>query len=177
MSGVSDASDQLRRLFRKHAAGVGLITAGHEGEPVGLLVTSLVSVSLTPPLVSFNVSRASSSWPALAAADYVGVHVLDAGQEDLAVRFTGPAADRFLPPTVWRFGPEQVPVVDGAVAWALARVDQRVPAGDHVIMVAELLSAAARDDGSPLLHHDGEYHRAVPTTEWASSVNGSRRAG
>jgi flavin reductase (DIM6/NTAB) family NADH-FMN oxidoreductase RutF len=174
---VSDASDQLRRLFRKQAAGVGLITCSADGEPVGLLVTSLVSVSLTPPLISFNVSRASSSWPALAAAPYLGVHVLDADQEELAVRFTGPAAARFLPPTSWRFGPEQVPVVDGAAAWALARVDQRVPAGDHVIVVAELLSAAARDDGTPLLHHDGEYHRAVPTSEWASYVNRSRRAG
>jgi flavin reductase (DIM6/NTAB) family NADH-FMN oxidoreductase RutF len=177
VTAVSDASDQLRRLFRKHAAGVGLITAGHDGEPVGLLVTSLVSVSINPPLISFNVSRGSSSWPALAQAEYVGVHVLDAGQEELAVRFAGPAAARFLPPTGWRFGPEQVPVVDGAAAWALARVDQRVPAGDHVIVVAELVSAAAREDATPLLHHDGEYHRPVPTTEWATYVNRSRRAG
>ncbi len=177
MSGVSESSEQLRRLFRKHAAGVGLITAAYEGEPVGLLVTSLVSVSLTPPLISFNVSRTSSSWPALEAADYLGVHVLDAGQEELAARFTGPAAARFLPPTSWRFGPEHVPVVDGAAAWALVRVERRVPAGDHTIFVAELLTASARDDATPLLHHDGEYHRAVPTSEWASYLSGSRRAG
>ncbi|HST82152.1 MAG TPA: flavin reductase family protein [Kineosporiaceae bacterium] len=158
--------DGLRRIFRRHAAAVAVVTTTHRGAPVGLLVTSLASVSATPPLVSFNVARSSSSWPALAQAEHIGVHVLEAGQEELAVRFASKGADRFAAPTTWWSGPHRTPVIHGAAAWAVAEVEQQVPAGDHVIVVARLLWANARDEADPLVHHDGQYRQvsgaAVP---------------
>jgi flavin reductase (DIM6/NTAB) family NADH-FMN oxidoreductase RutF len=155
--------DHLRRMFRRHAAAVAVMTTMHHGSPVGLLVTSLASVSASPPLISFNVARTSSSWPALAAAEHIGVHVLGADQEGLAGRFARKGADRFGAPTVWRFGPHDIPVIDGVAAWAVAAVEQRLAAGDHVIVVARLLHADASDEVDPLLHHDGEYRRVTPS--------------
>ncbi len=151
--------DQLRQLFRRHAAAVVVVTATHHGRPVGLLVTSLASVSAAPPLVSFNVARTSSSWPALQVAEHVGLHVLEAGQDELATRFARSGADRFAAPTSWRPGSYQVPVIDGTDAWSVAEIERRVPAGDHVIVVARLLHADAHEGASPLVHHDGAYHR------------------
>jgi flavin reductase (DIM6/NTAB) family NADH-FMN oxidoreductase RutF len=168
LHGESEAgSDGLRRVFRRHAAAVAVVTASHHGDPVGLLVTSLASVSATPPLISFNVALSSSSWPALQEAEHVGIHVLDADQEELATRFARKGADRFSAPTSWQPGPHDAPVLDGAAAWGVAQIEQRVPAGDHVIVVARLLHAGTRDGAPPLLHHDGEYRR----------VTGSRVSG
>jgi flavin reductase (DIM6/NTAB) family NADH-FMN oxidoreductase RutF len=155
-------ADDLRRFFRRHAAAVVVVTAAHQGDPVGLLVSSLASVSASPPLVSFNVSLVSSSWPALRVAEEIGVHVLGADQVELADRFARKGADRFSAPTSWRAGLHGVPVIEGTAAWSIARIEQRVPAGDHVIVVARLLQSDARDDVPPLVHHDGGYHRAVP---------------
>ncbi len=149
--------EELRRMFRRHAAAAAVITATHRGSPVGLLATSLASVSAEPPLVSFNVSRASSSWPALAVAEHVGIHVLDGEQEDLAVRFARKGADRFSAPTSWHRGAHDVPLLDGVAAWAVAGVEHRFDAGDHVIVVARLLHAGAREEAGPLLHHDGAW--------------------
>ena len=156
-------ADQLRRLFRRHAAAVAVITASHRGAPVGLVVTSLVSVSATPPLVSFNVALTSSSWPGLRACEHVGLHLLAHDQEELAVRFARTGAERFTPATRWSIGPHRVPLIEDVAARSLARVEQRVPAGDHVIVVARLLDVSTRDELAPLLYHDGRYHRVAPT--------------
>jgi flavin reductase (DIM6/NTAB) family NADH-FMN oxidoreductase RutF len=154
--------DDLRRLFRRHAAAIAVITTTHDESPVGLLVTSLASVSAQPPLISFNVSRGSSSWPALSEAQHIGVHVLAAGQEDLADRFARKGTDRFAAPTSWRLGPHQVPLIGGCAAVSVAVVEQRVPVGDHVIVVARLLQVDAEEGASPLVHHEGAYHAVKP---------------
>src|ERR1700678_4246298 len=46
--------DTFRAAMRHHAKGVAVITAGAE-HPVGFCATSLASVSLEPPVVSFTV--------------------------------------------------------------------------------------------------------------------------
>jgi flavin reductase (DIM6/NTAB) family NADH-FMN oxidoreductase RutF len=108
------------------------------------------------------VALTSSSWPALNEAVHIGLHVLEADQEELANRFARKGADRFSTPTSWRPGPYQVPLLDGCAAWSVAAIEQRIPAGDHVIVVARLLHADARDEAAPLVHHDGAYHRVAP---------------
>jgi flavin reductase (DIM6/NTAB) family NADH-FMN oxidoreductase RutF len=155
--------DDLRRIFRRHAAAVAVVTTSWLGQPVGLLVTSLASVSADPPLISFNVARTSSSWPALEEAAHVGVHVLDSQQESLANRFARKGADRFSAPTSWRAGVHGIPVLDGVAAWAVATVEHRFDAGNHVIVVARLLQADAQDESRPLVHHDGEYGQVTST--------------
>jgi flavin reductase (DIM6/NTAB) family NADH-FMN oxidoreductase RutF len=163
--------DDLRRLFRRHAAAVAVITTSHQGVPVGLLVTSLASVSATPPLISFNVSRTSSSWPALQACEHIGLHVLAHDQEELAGRFARKGADRFNAETRWHTGPFRVPLIDDVAARSVAVIEQRLEAGDHVIVVARLLDVSTRDELAPLLHHDGSYHRTVPTAPGGSRLS------
>jgi flavin reductase (DIM6/NTAB) family NADH-FMN oxidoreductase RutF len=175
-------ADDLRRVFRRHAAAVAVVTATFDGAPVGLLVTSLASVSATPPLVSFNVSLGSSSRPALEVAEHLGVHVLAAHQDRLADLFATKGADRFAAPTSWAPGPHGVPLLAGCAATAVAAVEQRIPAGDHVIVVARLLTAATSDDEPPLVHHDGGYlspghHRPRPRLAVVRDDDYGPRAG
>ncbi|WP_455771814.1 flavin reductase family protein, partial [Streptomyces mutabilis] len=115
-------ADLLRSVFRRHAAGVAVITARGDAGPVGFTATSLTSVSTEPPLLSFGIGTGSSSWPTVCEAEYVGVHVLGEHQQDLATTFARSGADRFAAPTAWREGPEGVPVLDGVLAWLVCRV-------------------------------------------------------
>ncbi|MGW0582255.1 flavin reductase family protein, partial [Streptomyces sp. NPDC002920] len=66
----------LRSVFRRHAAGVAVITAAGASGPVGFTATSLTSVSAEPPMLSFGVGTGASSWPAISGAEHVGVHLL-----------------------------------------------------------------------------------------------------
>ncbi|GGT96919.1 flavin reductase family protein [Streptomyces coeruleorubidus] len=151
--------DLLRSVFRRHAAGVAVITAHGDAGPVGFTATSLASVSAEPPMLSFGVGTGSSSWPAIAAADHVGVHILGEHQQELAATFARSGADRFAPPTAWREGPEGVPVLDGVLAWLVGRVVTRVPAGDHRIVIAEVVLGDPTGTGRPLLYHQGRFNR------------------
>ncbi|MFI2760777.1 flavin reductase family protein [Streptomyces echinatus] len=150
--------DLLRSTFRRHAAGVAVITARGASGPVGFTATSLTSVSADPPLVSFGIGTGASSWPAVAEADHVGVHILGEHQSDLAATFARSGADRFGAATAWRDGPEGVPVLDDVLAWLVCRIVGRVPAGDHRIVLAEVVVGDPSGAGRPLLYHQGRFH-------------------
>ena len=153
--------DLFRGLLRRHAAGVVVVTVPGE-RPAGFTATSFTSVSLRPPLVSFCLARSASSWPAVAGATHVGVHVLDHGQSELATTFATSGIDRFAAPTAWRPGPFGVPLLDGVHAVLLCRIADRLPAGDHAIVLAEPVDGHFGPDASrPLVYHDGRYTRAA----------------
>jgi len=147
----------FRAVLRRQAASVAIITV-NAGQPVGFTATSFASVSADPPLVSFNLDRGSSSWPAVATADHVAVHLLGHGQEELARRFAASGTDRFAG-TPWHLGPHGVPLLDGVPAWLVARVVRQIPAGDHAIVLAEPLAGEHVDEPhAPLVYHMGRYH-------------------
>ncbi|WP_338693659.1 flavin reductase family protein [Streptomyces sp. Q6] len=147
----------LRSVFRQHAAGVAVITAAGQA-PVGFTATSLTSVSAEPPVISFGIGLGASSWPTVAEADHVGVHILGEHQADLAGTFAKSGADRFGAPTRWFEGPEGVPILDGVLAWLVCRVIARVPAGDHRIVLAEAVCGDPAGAGRPLLYHQGRFN-------------------
>ncbi len=162
--GTAAAAHDLRGVFRRWAAGVAVVTADAAQGPVGFTATSLASVSAQPPLVSFNVSVRSSCWPAIAAADHVGVSLLGEHQQDVATRFATPRIDRFGP-TAWVRGPHGAPLLEDVAAWLVAAVEQRVEAGDHVIVVARVLaSGTGPETVGPLVHHDGRFSRLSDRT-------------
>nr|WSW71650.1 flavin reductase family protein [Streptomyces sp. NBC_00995] len=148
--------DLLRSVFRQHAAGVAVITAAGD-RPVGFTATSLNSVAADPPLISFGVGTSSSSWPVVAEAGHVGVHILGEHQRELAATFARSGADRFGPSTDWRRGPEGVPVLDGVLAWLVCRVVARIPAGDHRIVIAQAVVGDPAGGGRPLVYHQGRF--------------------
>jgi flavin reductase (DIM6/NTAB) family NADH-FMN oxidoreductase RutF len=151
--------DRFRVLLRRQAASVAVVTA--EGvPPVGFTATSFTSVSLRPPLVSFCLDRSSSSWPTVACAGHVAVHLLGVDQRDIARTFATSGIDRFAAPTRWRPGAHDVPVLDGALAVLVCRVVERVHAGDHAIVLAEPV-LGEHQEGLPLLYHMGRYLKAA----------------
>ncbi|MGW3251473.1 flavin reductase family protein [Streptomyces fungicidicus] len=151
--------DLLRSVFRRHAAGVAVITARGRRGPVGFTATSLASVSAEPPMLSFAVGTGSSSWQAIATGEHVGVHVLGEHQQELAATFARSGADRFGEDTAWRDGPAGVPVLEDVPAWMVCKVVARVPAGDHRLVVAEVLLGDPTGHGRPLLYHQGRFNR------------------
>jgi flavin reductase (DIM6/NTAB) family NADH-FMN oxidoreductase RutF len=154
-------ADLFRSLLRHQASTVTVVTAPGT-PPAGFTATSFTSVSLQPPLVSFCLDRTASSWPTVAVADHVAVHLLSHRQQDLARTFATSGIDRFAPPTAWRPGPHGVPLLDGTLAWLVCRVVDRVPAGDHVVVLAQPLLAEYGGQDSPLLYHQGRYACLAP---------------
>lgn len=158
-AGVPDTGPELlRAAFRRHAASVAVITAMSGDRPVGFTATSLTSVAAEPPLLSFGIGTESSSWPVIAETTHVGVHMLGEHQSELAATFARSGADRFAPPTRWRVGPWGVPLLDGAPVWLACQVVARVPAGDHRVVLAQVVAGDPAGPGRPLLYHQGRFN-------------------
>ncbi|GAB3174022.1 flavin reductase (DIM6/NTAB) family NADH-FMN oxidoreductase RutF [Micromonospora palomenae] len=167
--------DLFRGLLRRQASTVTVVTAvargtdpaclGGIGAPLraGFTATSFTSVSLDPPLVSFCLGVASSSWPVLARAEHVAVHLLAADQSEAARIFATSGIDRFAAYRGWTPGPFGLPLLDGVLGRLLCRVVHRVPAGDHTVVIAEPLTLAAGADAEPLVYHRGGYTSTAAT--------------
>ncbi|KND37423.1 flavin reductase [Streptomyces sp. Root63] len=152
------APDRFKQVFRRYPAGVVVVTADSGRGPVGFTATSLTSLSLDPPLVSYGIGVAASSWPHVEAAASTVVNFLGADQESLARTFATSGIDRFAAPTAWRRLPEGEPVLDGVAGWLRLETERIVPAGDHRIVIARVTESWLDEERAPLLFHDGAYH-------------------
>ena len=132
----------FRQVFRRHAAGVAVVTTDAGRGAAGVTVTSLASLSAEPPLLSFSISAAASAWPHLRDAGTAVVHLLGAGHTELARTFATSSIDRFGAPTRWRRLPTGEPVLDGAAAWLRIAIEHRHPAGGSHLVIGRPLPPA-----------------------------------
>ncbi|MCB5280624.1 Flavin-dependent monooxygenase, reductase subunit HsaB [Arthrobacter sp. ES1] len=150
----------FKEMFRRHAAGVAIITANFNGVPFGFTATSVASLSAKPPRFTFNMARTSSSWPAVANAKYIGVHMLGLENQALADRFAR-TRDRFEGDH-WVPGPHEVPVLKDVAGWLIGKVQMRLSFENNAVVVVEVVGGEVGADGAPLLYHSGSYGQPVP---------------
>ena len=127
----------FRDALARFATGVAFVTAAPDGEPVGLIVNTLTSVSLQPPLVSFSPARSSLTWTRMRRAGRFGVSVLGRQHERFAKRSTRPGADRFAG-LDWKLGLGGAPLVTDALATIECETVAEHPAGDHWIVIGQV---------------------------------------
>ncbi|WP_232839922.1 MULTISPECIES: flavin reductase family protein [Nocardia] len=160
---------EYRAALRRHPAGVTIVTLNSRGRPVGFTATSFASLSLDPPLVSFNITCTSSSIGALEVAESVVIHLLGAHQSPLAQRFSRSADERFADESLWSPLDTGEPVLHGTPTWIHGRVHQLIPAGDSVLVICRVVRVHWDEDGAglhaPLLYHKGGYAAAMPLHE------------
>jgi 3-hydroxy-9,10-secoandrosta-1,3,5(10)-triene-9,17-dione monooxygenase reductase component len=151
--------DAFRRALGQFPTGVTIATAFAKGRPVGMTANSFSSVSLAPPLVLWCVAKGAPSYPAFVGADAFAIHFLDAGHQELALRFAGRSerADKFADLTFVR-GATGAPILDGIAPIFECRVWARYDGGDHTILVGEVVHFIAKPH-DPLLFHSGELRR------------------
>ncbi|WTF78286.1 flavin reductase family protein [Streptomyces sp. NBC_01594] len=167
--GVSN--DEFRGALARLAAGVVLITAQEppldengRGEDVGMTATAFMSVSLDPPLVLVSLRNGSRMDDLLDEQPVWAVSVLSESQRQIAGRFAmkGRISDRLLFQDIpyVRGEVSSAPLIGGALATLECRTEQRVPAGDHTLVIGRVLSAALPSaDGGPLTYFQGRYRQ------------------
>ncbi len=138
------------------ATGVAFVTAAPDGKPAGLIVNSLTSVSLEPPLVAFCPARSSLTWQRMRRTGRFGVNVLARQHEDFARRATPAGADRFAG-IEWEPGRGGVPLLSGALATLDCEIVAEHAAGDHWIVVGRVDGLHRRQAGQPLVFFDGAF--------------------
>lgn len=148
----------VREAMTHWPTGMAVVTtADRDGWWWGFTASSVTQVSERPPLVAVGLERDAHSRPVFTAADAFAVHVLREGQEDLAERFGGDAANDFGDMSV-ECGLEDVPLLTDVAMRLECRPVDTVPAGDHVLLIGEVIRArmGPRD---PLVYLDHGFRR------------------
>jgi flavin reductase ActVB len=143
-------------LFREAMAslcsGVAVITARRpDGDPCGLVATSVSSFSAAPPSVLVSVDHASRCHTPLVEGDTFGVHVLAADQESLAHVFAGRGEDKFAG-IDWSWD-DGVARIAGALSYLRCRRSALFELYDHSLVVGDVTDGAV-GAGDPLVWMD-----------------------
>lgn len=140
---MASQSETFRTVFRHHPAGVVLITATVDDEPVGLVVSSLSSLAVDPLGVSFSLAKHSGRPGKMLRADSYLIHFLSEDQVDTAREFAATDGRHFTPEQGWTTASTGEPLLPSAPAVFRARTVETVPFGDATLVAAEVLSASA----------------------------------
>jgi flavin reductase (DIM6/NTAB) family NADH-FMN oxidoreductase RutF len=152
------SSEEFRRACGRFATGVAIASVTDpQGTPHGLTVTSFTSVSLDPPLILICLGHEASSIDVFRTASHFAINILGENQRDLSTRFARKGHDRFHG-LEWRRGEYGAPLLEGVLAEIECALHRLVPAGDHDILIGEMLRARVHH-GEPLVHYAGRYGR------------------
>jgi 3-hydroxy-9,10-secoandrosta-1,3,5(10)-triene-9,17-dione monooxygenase reductase component len=157
-----DPEQAFRRAMGAYATGVTVVTAQGEGGALsGMTVNSLTSVSLQPRLVLWCLGDRSARYAPFAAADTWGVTVLGADSEALARRFAKSPAQDVEPEEMEALA--GVNVLRGGLAQLACRTHHKTQAGDHLIIIGEVLDVRVRPGAALTFFRGGYGSIAGPT--------------
>jgi flavin reductase (DIM6/NTAB) family NADH-FMN oxidoreductase RutF len=155
-------ADQFAAALRQYAAGVCLLTVQDDIDDVGTTVSSVMSVSVTPPLVAVGLTAGGYPVEVLEEVGRCGLTVLGAQHAIVASRFASagrPSARHLLESVPWtRAAGSGAILLDDGVAALDCRLDRLVPAGDHVLALLEVTDVPVLDESArPLLRLRGRF--------------------
>lgn len=148
---------EFRDALGRFATGVALVTAALEDGPTGLIVNSLTSVSVEPPLVLFCASRSSVTWSRMRRADRFAVNVLGRDLEAFVARAAAPGSDRFAG-VAWTPGRGGAPLLTHALASLECETVAEHPGGDHWIVIGRVDDLHVSSTVEPLIFFQGDFH-------------------
>ncbi len=148
-------------LRRRWVSGVAIVTVlDAEGGFRGVSVSSVVIVSIEPPIVAVALSADGSVHRRFELGTAFTVNVLDRSQTFLAERFAGraPVPDATFTGVPHRVHATGLPVIEDALGWCVAAVTRVIPAGDHVLILGAIGDGAMTDDtDDPLVTYEGRF--------------------
>lgn len=156
---VVATGEALREALRAVPSPIVVVTVWTNEGPRGATIGSFASVSLDPPLVSFNVTHGTRLHDALAETDALAVHFLAADQAEIATHFAIPDLDgtRQLEPFDHQVDDGHPPLLENVLSTLLCTTRARVEAGDHTVLIAAVDTIRPGREAQPLLYYEQSY--------------------
>lgn len=152
---MTDSKENIGRAIGRLTSGVYVLTCKFQGQPEGILMTWVGQAAFEPPLISLAVKGGRPILDHLVPDTQFVLNVLAKGNKDIFKNFARPNvppeerfADLSLLPENG-FGP----VFSAALAYMNCRVSKSVEAGDHYLVLAEVVGGEILDaEAEPMTH-------------------------
>jgi flavin reductase (DIM6/NTAB) family NADH-FMN oxidoreductase RutF len=153
------SASEFRQAMGEFATGVTVVTSiADDGEPVGTTASAVTSLSLDPPLVLVCLDRESVTLRAIRSRGSFVVNVLAAPQQHLSANFARRGLAAAWEGVRHRTGPTGSPRLHGVLAALECTVENRLPGGDHEIVIGRVQDVEIGDENAaPLLYFRGSY--------------------
>ncbi|HIT75221.1 MAG TPA: flavin reductase family protein [Candidatus Avipropionibacterium avicola] len=159
---------QLRSVFREFVSGITVVTTAVGHTQHAMTANAFCSISLEPALVMVSVARSARFHAAITqpGSRGWGVSILAADQAALAAHFARSGRDLATQfDTVDHELGERTgaALLVGSQAWLECRTHDLTEAGDHTIVIGEVLAGGVNSAaGLPLTYHRGGYALPLP---------------
>ena len=154
---MDSRKQQFRSLMGRFVTGVTVVAVRHGGEVGAMTANAVTAVSLEPLLLLVCFRSHSRLLPCLLEAGAFSVNVLSSAQLDISRHYGGQAKGDC--PARWRLDLAAAPVLEGANATFVCRVDSSHSAGDHTVVYGAVDNMLAASPAAPaLVYAGGRYH-------------------
>lgn len=153
--------DIYRSLIGRFATGVTVVTTNVGGRLHGMTANAVCSLSLDPLQLLVCVDRATNCCIQMQGAAAFGISILAADQEEISNVFaqSREPTESSLLGVEYRLGRLGAPLIENALAHLECRIAERVPGGDHIIVIGDVVAGEVVRDAEPLLFYGGRYAR------------------
>jgi len=133
-------NNPVKRLFMTLTQGVYIVGVGEGGLHNAFTASSVMQASMQPPMLALAVNPRNASYPLLIAGGIFSVTVLRSDQRELADLFGNHSGrdTAKLDRVTWHSAPSGAPVLDAGLSYFDCLLVSKIPAGDHVVALAEV---------------------------------------
>ncbi|SJM96396.1 flavin reductase family protein [Crenothrix polyspora] len=157
---MATSADDFKQALQLWASGVAIVTTQSEQYGVrGMTVTAFSSVSAQPPQILVCINQSADTGENINASGLFAVNILNANQQDDSNNFSGGnnQEQRFAN-AHWEMGQFGTPLLTDSIMSLECKVVEKVAAGTHWVIIAEVQAAISRT-GEPLLYYRGAYRQ------------------
>lgn len=134
--------------------GLYVVTVRSDGEEHGMTANWVTQASFDPPMIAVSIENSSTTIGLIRDAHHFAISLLTTAQRELAGKLgrTSDQAPQKLKGVKTKPAPTaQTPVLTEAVGWVECRAVATLPAGDHTLVLGEILAAGVENgDAVPL---------------------------
>jgi flavin reductase (DIM6/NTAB) family NADH-FMN oxidoreductase RutF len=135
-------------------SGLFILTAERGGQETGMLASWIQQCSFEPPQVTVAIQNSRTLIEWLKQGDKFTINILDEGQTDMIGHFGrgySPGEPAFEGLDI-QSRPEFGPLLNEALAHLDCQVMGRLTAGDHDVVVAQIISGNVSNESRPMVH-------------------------
>jgi flavin reductase (DIM6/NTAB) family NADH-FMN oxidoreductase RutF len=146
----------FRSVMGSFPTGVTVVTTtSGDGDPVGMTVNAITSVSLDPPQLLICLAKSRYTAAAIRLNGAFVVNFLGEDQKGIASTFASNIATKFNEVSTHK-GRLGIPMISDSLALAECEVRDVIDANDHMIFIGEVVGGKA-GDGMPLVFFRRNY--------------------
>ncbi|RTK93657.1 MAG: flavin reductase [Rickettsiales bacterium] len=147
---------EFKDAVGKFPTGVCVISTYVNNKLWGFTANSFVSVSLSPPLISFCLDKSSGSLNAFKETVFFAINILSSNQEEISKHFAHSSTDKFIGIN-YSLSQFQTPHIHDSISFLECKKYEMIDGGDHIIFMGEVVSVQVDETKTPLLYYAKAY--------------------